>query len=115
LERDGVNARLINGSFDLTPCWNRAVLWRTICASMIKNHNAVQNDCSKQLAELENKPSSALRNLWQELIGNSAPTRLRREVLIPILGLQASRKGIRRPESEHPDASAQAFRLASRQ
>jgi hypothetical protein len=52
---------------------------------MIKNHNAVQNDCSKQLAELENKPSAALRNLWQELIGNSAPTSLRREVLIPIL------------------------------
>jgi hypothetical protein len=82
---------------------------------MIKNHNAVQNDCSKQLAELENMPSADLRNLWQELIGSSAPTSLRREVLIPILAYKLQRKGIRRPESEHPDASAQAFRLARRQ
>lgn len=73
-------------SFDLTHCWNRAVLWTRLSAPTIMTiRNAVHNDCSASLVKIENMPASALRALWRELIGGSAATRLRRELLVPIL------------------------------
>lgn len=54
--------------------------------------NAVHNDCSASLAEIESMPTAALRTLWGELIGGSAPTSLRRELLIPVLAYKLQEK-----------------------
>jgi hypothetical protein len=58
----------------------------------MKIHNAIHNDCSASLAKIESMPTSALRTLWRELIGDSAATSLRRELLIPILAYKLQEK-----------------------
>jgi hypothetical protein len=65
----------------------------------MKIHNAVHNDCSASLAKIESMPTSTLRTLWRELIGDSAATSLRRERLIPILAhkLQEKAYGVIKP------------------
>ena len=67
----------------------------------MKIHNAVHNDCSASLAKIESMPTSTLRTLWRELIGDSAATSLRRELLIPILAhkLQEKAYGGLRPST----------------
>lgn len=61
-------------------------------AELMKSHPPVPNDCSTRLAEIERMPAPALRSLWQELIGSPADTRLRRELLIPILAYKLQEK-----------------------
>ena len=54
--------------------------------------NALHSDCSASLAKIESMPTSALRTLWRELIGGSAATSLRRELLVPILAYKLQEK-----------------------
>jgi hypothetical protein len=54
--------------------------------------NAVHNDCPASPAKVENMPTPALRALWRELIGGSAATSLRRELLVPILDYKLQEK-----------------------
>jgi hypothetical protein len=62
------------------------------CPTIMTIRNAVDTDCSASLAKIENMPASALRALWRELIGGSAATRLRRELLVPILAYKLQEK-----------------------
>jgi hypothetical protein len=68
---------------------------------MMKPHNTVQNDSPAGLTKIAMMPATALRALWQELIGLSAPSSLRRELLIPILSykLQEQAYGGLRPST----------------
>jgi hypothetical protein len=62
------------------------------CPTIMTIRNAVHNDCSASLAKIESMPTSALRTLWRELIGGSAPAILRRELLVPILAYKLQEK-----------------------
>jgi len=76
----------------------------------MKSLNAVHNDCSVKLAELESMPAPGLRRLWQELIGNSVASGLRRELLIPILAYKLQEKAY---GGLKPNTRTQLRRLAA--
>ena len=58
-------------------------------------------DCAVKLAALKRMPGSALRQLWQELIGKPAAPGLRPELIVPILAskLQERAYGGLRPDT----------------
>jgi hypothetical protein len=58
----------------------------------MKSHNAVHDDCSAKLAELESMSAPGLRRLWQDLMDSSPAIGLRRELLIPILAHKLQEK-----------------------
>src|ERR1700691_5111964 len=61
------------------------------CPARMKNQNTVRDSCVR-LAELGSMPVSALRALWQELIGVPPAAGMRRELLIPILAYKLQEK-----------------------
>jgi Protein of unknown function (DUF2924) len=58
----------------------------------MKDQNAVREDCRVRVAELGSMPASALRTLWQELIGALPAAGMRRELVIPILSYKLQEK-----------------------